>query len=63
LNYTSSHINIQPDVSVATTSNNVDAQNGKEPFYAELTLDNNSYDNLLLSSNVNSICKLNGQML
>ncbi|KAL5238529.1 hypothetical protein ACI65C_005939 [Semiaphis heraclei] len=62
LNYTSSHINIQPHVLVAATSNNIDTQNGKEPFYAESTLDNNSYDNLLLSSNVDSMSNINSNI-
>uniref|UniRef100_A0A2S2P4V2 Uncharacterized protein n=1 Tax=Schizaphis graminum TaxID=13262 RepID=A0A2S2P4V2_SCHGA len=50
LNYTSSNMNIQPDVSVATTSHNIDTQYGKEQLYAGLTLDNNSNDKILSSS-------------
>lgn len=58
LNYNSSNMNIQPDVSVATTSHNIDTQYGKEQLYDGLTLDNNSNDKIL-SSSVDNICKLN----
>lgn len=61
LNYTSSNMHIQPDISVATTSHNIDTRYGKEQLYTGLTLDNNSNDKIL-TSNADSICKLNSSI-
>lgn len=44
----------EPDVSVATTTHNIDTQ-------YELSIDNNSNDKIL-SSSVESICKLNSSI-
>lgn len=54
LNYTSTNLHIQPDISVPTNSHNIDTQYGKEQLYTGLTLNNNS--------NVDSICKLNSSI-